>query len=91
MSLIAFSVRGTSLIKPRCLWAALNVILEKREDDWKMPQDSVSRVWPRIKLPHLHDMGSRFWEFLRQTMECFCGYDPKHRILLSPGHNATIK
>ena len=30
MSLIAFSVRRTSLVKPRYLWAALNVTLEKR-------------------------------------------------------------
>jgi len=30
MSLIAFSVRRTSLVKPRYLWAALKVTLEKR-------------------------------------------------------------
>lgn len=30
MSLIAFSVRKTSLVNPRYLWAALNVTREKR-------------------------------------------------------------
>jgi len=39
----------------------------------------------------LHNMGSRFQELPPQVLECFCGYNCKRGILLSPGHNATME
>ena len=48
MSLMAFSVRRTSLVKPRYLWAALNVTLEKRVRMTEKDHVSlVSRPCPR--------------------------------------------
>jgi len=44
-----------------------------------------------LKYRTLHDMGSRFWEFLRQALECFCRYDCKRGILLGPGYNAMME
>jgi len=65
---------------------------ETCEDDWDMPHEiQFLEFGIASNYRTLHDMGGRFWEFLRQVMECFCGYDRKRCILLSPCYDATMK
>ena len=65
---------------------------ETCKDDWRMPHEIQFLGFDlALKYRTLHDMGSRFGEFLRQALECFCRYDCKRGILLSSGYNATVE
>lgn len=64
---------------------------EMCEDDWKMPRDSVSRVWPRIKLPHLTTWAVDFGNFSVRRWSASAGMIPNVVSLLSPDHDATMK
>ena len=92
MSLMAFSVRKTSLVRPRYLWAALNVTLEKRVRMTGRFHVRVSASSVTLqKRSTLDDVRGGFGELGSQTLERFCGYDRERGVLLCSGYNATVE
>src|SRR4051794_23845039 len=90
MSLIAFSVRRTSVVNPRYLWAALKVTREKRV---RMTVGAIifrGIIGTDTGIKTLDDVPRCFRELLGQPSKGFGGNDSKSGVLCSTSNGSVV-